>query len=87
MSDNIRVRPSGGGVDVATDVVDDIHYPIYKTAIGEDGNVSLVSPSTPFPINSSELEESLKLIIKQLEKINFQLALLTDVSIDNDEVK
>lgn len=87
MADNIKVRPSQGGVNVATDVVDDVHYPIYKTAIGDQGEAVFVSATDPLPISDVNADEILLLILGQLEKINFQLALLTEVDIDNQEVK
>jgi|TARA_Y100000296_G_C5009404_1_gene174313 hypothetical protein len=40
MSDNIRVKPStetGLSVPVATDVIDGIHYPVYKMTVSIDG--------------------------------------------------
>lgn len=87
MSDNIKVRPSEGGVNVVTDVVDGVHYPVYKIALGEDGTAVLVSSEVPLPIGSSNMEELLKQILTQMEKVNFQLALLTEVDVSNNEVK
>ena len=42
-SDNIKVAGSGipGAVDVATDEISGVHYPIYKLAGGADGEVYL----------------------------------------------
>ena len=82
MVDNIKVRPSEGGVNVATDVVDGVHYPVYKTAIGDDGAAVLVSPSDPLPVSGSVSEELLKSILENLKMINVQLSLLTDVDLD-----
>lgn len=87
MADNIKVRPSEGGVNVATDVVDGVHYPVYKTAVGDDGEAVLVSSQTPLPISSSISEEILQQVLVQLKKINSQLVMLTDVDITDDEVK
>ncbi len=87
MSDNIKVRPSEGGVNVATDVVDRVHYPVYKMAIGVDGEAALVSPGIPFPTTSSNIEEILQQVLVQLKKINSQLVMLTDVDIANNEVE
>lgn len=86
MSDNIKVRPSEGGVNVATDVVDGVHYPVYKMATGADGNAVLVSAEIPFPTSSSNMEELLQQMLMQLKKINYQLVMLTDVDIANNEV-
>ncbi len=87
MADNIKVRPSEGGVNVATDVVDGVHYPIYKVATGMDGNAIPVSDEIPFPTTSSIIEEILQQMLLQLKKINSQLVMLTDVDIANNEVE
>jgi len=52
MADNVKVTPSSenGAVDVSTDNIGGIHYPIYKAAYGVDGSATLVSPSNPFPV-------------------------------------
>lgn len=86
MADNIKVRPSEGGVNVATDVVDGVHYPVYKTAVGDDGKAVLVSPEVPFPTSSSNVEEILQQMLMQLKKMNSYLAMLTDIDIANNEV-
>ena len=52
MTDNITVHPSteDNRVSVATDEVDQVHYPIYKLALGADGEAVLVSADTPIPV-------------------------------------
>lgn len=87
MADNIKVRPSEGGVNVATDVVDGVHYPVYKMVIGADGKAALISSEVPFPVISSNTAELLQQILMQLKKINSQLGMLTDVDIANNEVE
>lgn len=87
MADNIKVRPSEGGVDVATDVVDDIHYPIYKTALGDDGDAKLVSSSNPIPVCNLRSEELLENISIQLKKLNMHMAMLIEFEISDNEVK
>lgn len=87
MSDNIKVRPSEGGVNVATEVVDGVHYPVYKIATGVDGEAVLVSTEIPFPTSSSNMEEILQQMLVQLKKINSQLVMLTDVDIADNEVE
>lgn len=56
MTDNINVKPGRGGnvKSVATDNVDEVHYPLYKLAIGEDGEASLVSVSNALPVTASD---------------------------------
>ena len=45
MSDNVNVKPStdATAISVATDDVDNVHYPIYKMATGDDGEATLIS--------------------------------------------
>lgn len=84
MDDNIKVRPSEGGVHVATDVVDGVHYPIYKTAVGDGGDAVLVSQETPVPVSSAYSDEILNNILAELKKLNFHMSLLTDVNISDN---
>ena len=51
MADNIKVLGSGvpGAVDVATDVISGVHYPIYKVSWGVDGTQTPVSIANPLP--------------------------------------
>jgi hypothetical protein len=57
MADNIKVEPSTevGAVNVATDDVGGVHYPVYKTAFGVDGAATPVSKSEPLPVDCSQL--------------------------------
>lgn len=51
--DNIYVKPSADvkRVSVATDLVDDVHYPIYKPAVSEEGAEPVpVSAANPMPV-------------------------------------
>ena len=53
MADNIGVRPSTttGSVTVATDDVNNVHYPIYKQGYGLDGTTPVsVSQTNPLPV-------------------------------------
>jgi len=57
VSDNIPVNPAidAGAVDVATDEVTDsdgniTHYPVYKFAVGVDGEAVLVDANNPIPV-------------------------------------
>lgn len=87
MGDNIKVRPSEGGVDVATDIVDDVHYPIYKAALGDEGDAELVSSANPIPTCDLQSEELLKNIFIQLKKLNMYMAMLTEFEISDNEIE
>ncbi len=52
MADNVGVRPSTttGSVSVATDEIEEVHYPIYKIAKGGDGEVTLIDADNPLPV-------------------------------------
>lgn len=56
MADNIGVRPSTttGSVNVATDDIGGVHYPIYKQAYGSDGEAISVDLATPLPVTTVE---------------------------------
>ena len=56
MADNIAVEPSGNAkaVNVATDEISDIHYPIYKISYGADGLATQVSEANPLPVTMVE---------------------------------
>lgn len=55
MTDNVKVNPSlnNNAVNVATDEIDSVHFPVYKHAFGKDGTATLVSSNDPLPINLS----------------------------------
>lgn len=52
MADNIKVRPGTGtrALDVATDDIGGVHYPVYKTSFGADGSVTQVDNNNPLPV-------------------------------------
>jgi len=52
MNDNIKVNPSlnNNAVKIATDDINNVHYPVYKHAFGEDGSVTLVNADNPLPV-------------------------------------
>lgn len=55
--ENIYVKPSADvkRVSVATDLVGDVHYPIYKPAVSADGVAPVpVSEDNPMPVAFSE---------------------------------
>ena len=56
MADNILVEPGKkNAVNVATDEVDSVHYPIYKMATGADGEAELVDSDNPLHMESDSL--------------------------------
>lgn len=80
MADNINVKPDTGdsAVAVATDDVGGVHYPLYKIAIGSDGEASLVSVSNGLPTTASTsdanafyaLKDSVDTLVKQIKISN-----------------
>lgn len=89
MADNIPVNPAidAGAVDVATDEITDsegkvTHYPVYKFAVGKDGEAILVSLDNAIPItagsadlsrNSNDTEIFVG-ILNQLKILNLYMA-------------
>jgi len=64
MADNVGVRPSTttGSVSVATDEINDVHYPIYKVAWGADGIANPASHDYPFPVADFWLDHAVHVI-------------------------
>lgn len=64
MPDNIKVYPSpeGTAVDVATDVVAQTHYPIYKIAKGGDGEATLIDDEYKLPVEDYWLQHAIRRI-------------------------
>lgn len=54
--DSVKVSPStrATSVSIATDEINDIHYPIYKIAIGANGVVTFIDDDNPIPVNVVE---------------------------------
>ncbi len=84
MSDNIPVKPSDAStaLPVATDDIEGTHYPIYKMAFGEDGEVFLVADDTPHPvtIKSQVLTHETDAVIL-LQEISDKLTVLIEYEI------
>jgi len=77
MADNVKVNPSlnNNAVNVATDHIDNVHYPVYKHAFGVDGSVTLVNANNPLPVElSKEPKENNTVVL--LNKISNQLDIL-----------
>ncbi|MCK5236083.1 MAG: hypothetical protein KAR06_03775 [Deltaproteobacteria bacterium] len=77
--DNINVKPGKGGtaVPVKTDVVDGVHVPIYKTAYGADGELTIVDDDNAMPmaIKSQDLTHETD-IVTLLNEISGKLSIL-----------
>lgn len=85
MTDNVKVKPSTdtSAVRVATDEVDNVHYPIYKLAKGADGEAALITEDNRFPVDiksapgeTNYLEEIVhgqNELILQMKKLNYYL--------------
>ena len=99
MADNIGVKPdvSDTAVNVATDVVDNVHYPIYKAGYGADGDITLVSPTNSMPIDltglsgemltaMNELNGTNNKILKELKKMNFYNAMTHNQEVTNGDI-
>lgn len=71
MPDDIKVRPAGGGkpVPVRTEVDGvGVHTPIYKTAYGADGDLTLVGPDNPSPTKDASSLSVLQIIAECLDQ-------------------
>ena len=63
MPDNIDVAPSKAAVTakVATDLVDNVHYPVYKLAVSLDGSTPVhVSSTNPLPVSGPLTDTELR---------------------------
>jgi len=50
--DNIKVEPGRkNAVEVATDDISGVHYPLYKIAFGADGTATLVNADNGLPVS------------------------------------
>lgn len=74
---NINVNPSNAprSVSVATDSIDEVHYPIYKLATGGSGSVDrLVSDANPLPVVAALGESYLRDILTEQRLTNRYLS-------------
>jgi len=94
MTDNVKVLGStdAGAVNVATDDVDSVHYPVYKLAIGEDGKAALVGDGTAhggpvyIPVENDATATLLTGILKEMKIMNIHLSMMTDNEITKAEI-
>ena len=96
MTDNIKVEgsKSGKAVNVATDEVSNVHYPVYKMAIGADGEAVLVGDDNPLHVTSSvadrinhdELKYLLTDILKELKIMNLYNAEAQDEQLTDEDI-
>jgi len=105
MADNVKVKGStdANAVNVATDEIGSIHYPVYKTAYGADGSVTQVDATNPLPVTmdtgqtegagtvTKTLDDSastlLNGILKELKIMNLHLTMMTDNEISKSEIE
>jgi hypothetical protein len=96
MTDNITVNPGveDNRVSVATDEVDQIHYPVYKMAIGADGEAALISNVNAVPIvsgvedvdRSLSLQQTLEHILDQQKIMNMHLAIISGTHVTESDI-
>jgi len=79
MPDNIAVEPSGHSdrVNVATDEINGVHYPIYKMATGEDGEIVLVDTGNRMPVQLPDLTHETD-VVSVLNEISRKLSILIE---------
>lgn len=58
MSIDVQPAERPGKVNVATDEILSVHYPVYKMAYGQTGSITEVSQATPLPVIDPILELS-----------------------------
>lgn len=81
MPDNITLP--GTGAVLAFDDVDGVRYIRVKVAVGADGEAADISFLNRVPTEDNEVNQTLELILLELQKMNFQLSLITDEDTDN----
>jgi len=94
MTDNVKILASTdlNAVNVATDDVDSVHYPVYKLAIGEDGKAALVGDGTAhggpvyIPAHDEITATLLNGILKEMKIMNIHLSMMTDNEITKAEL-
>lgn len=95
MSDDIKVREAGSGLDhlVVTDEIGERHWPLFKMAYGDDGEAILVSASNSLPITDASnllvmqnFTASLNDLITEQKLTNLYLSRIVgeDLRIDNE---
>ena len=91
MVDNVGVLPStdDAAISVATDDVDGVHYPIYKAAIGTDGEVTLIDSDNPMPMSSTqagELNVTMNAVLKELKLMNLYNSLAHNQELRHEDI-
>jgi methyl coenzyme M reductase alpha subunit len=81
MTDNIDVSPSTteGRVQVATDEVSGVHYPVYKMAVGADGEANPVSITAPLHVGGDAFNMLCSLLSDVIEEQKLTNELLKDI--------
>ena len=85
MADNIGVKPStaDSAVSVATDVIGDVHYPMYKLVVGEDGEASFVGFDNPINVADKYSDKILD-ALEELITIQKGMMALMEAAFDDD---
>ncbi len=92
MSDNVKVNPSlnNNAISVATDDIDNVHYPIYKAAFGADGTATQVDADNRLPVElrMTPLDDNTVLLLQEISNkldtlIRYQ-AILQKIDITED---
>jgi len=88
LTDNVRIQPpevNNQTVEVRTEVIDKVHYPLYKQASGSAGaEVSVSNPiyvavANPYKnLLALEMQETNEDILKELRTLNAYMALMTN---------
>jgi len=81
-SDNVKVNPSlnNNAINVATDDIKGVHFPIYKHAFGKNGFATLVSSENRLPVElPNEPKESNTVLL--LNEISSKLDILIQYQI------
>lgn len=96
MSDNIKVKPASGtsALNVATDDIGGVHYPVYKLAIGADGSATLIGDEgLPIQLDNNTIIQQERIIgllddtVQQLKIMNLHLQSMTDEHITKDDTE
>ena len=91
MADNVGVLPStdDAAISVATDDVNGVHYPIYKTAIGGDGEATLINSDNPLPMSSAqagELNVTMNAVLRELKLMNLYNAMAHNQELRHEDI-
>lgn len=97
MTDNIKVKQATErtAVSVKTDVIEGVHVPVYKTAYGADGELTLIDNDNPLPTDNTDLqkynfarqEELLVNILLELKLLNRYMSFGQDIELTENDIE